>query len=177
MRFGVYMKYYKYYDEYSQIAGGITYVEVTDNFESQRQITVKGNRFLASNIYDSEFGICLGENGCDYDNDLIDEVTEIDKQDFENIWQEYLEKHSYQWNSIKKNYTLGTYIEGHVLIFYPQGILILINNMIIGLIKRSKYNTTTMPHWLDTGHKITAFIYSYDELNHWLILEDPRLIL
>lgn len=166
------MKYYKYNDEESEIAGGTTYIEVDDGWE-MRGITVNGDRYIASNLFYPQWGMVLGEGRVDYDE--INEVTEISKAEFDAVWNEHLVKHQAQWEARKRAYPRGAHVTGYIQIFYPQGVIINLGDGTLAVADHAACHALTPNEWMYTGHKVTGTVRDYDEVNHWLILDNPRV--
>jgi len=165
------MIYYKYQDEYSPIDGGITYVETEDGV-AYRQITINGDKFFMSNINYPELGLILAEGKI---NPNIDEVEEITKKEFDEIWNIHLNIYQVQWNDIKQRNIIGSKVTGYIQLFYPQGVMVNLGNNCLGVANYAECNASAKPEWMYPGYKITAIITGYDELNQWLVLESPKI--
>src|SRR5215204_3650468 len=126
------MRYFKYEDEYSEIAGGSIYVEVEDG-RTLRQLTLNGDFYLASNIQDSRGLLVLGEGRVDYDELIPDLVSEISEQEFEARWESVLAQHDPIWQQSKGRYPPGAPVQGPILLLYPQGVLIELDRETIGI--------------------------------------------
>jgi hypothetical protein len=166
------MRYYKYDDEYSPIDGGVTYIEV-DNGRTWRQITVNGGLYLASNLAYPHWGMTLAEGQVDYD--LIDEVTEISQTEFESVWDTYLVRHQARWSASKQAYPIGTAVQSYIQIFYPQGVIVNLGDDTLGVADYAICRASAQSKWLYPGHKVTAIVVGYDEVNHWLLLGKPQV--
>lgn len=90
------MCYFKYDDEYSEIAGGITYVETDDGW-AMRQLTLNEDKYLTSNINDPNSGMNLADAQIDYGDLDQDQVTEITQEAFEAVWHAVLARHVATW--------------------------------------------------------------------------------
>lgn len=165
------MKYYKYGDEYSLI-GGKTYVE-TDEGYAWRQITVNDERYVASNLVYPGRGMMLAEGQVDYDS--ISTVEEISQTEFETIWNSHLANHQAQWNKSKQLLAIGTAVQGYIQIFYPQGVIVNLDNDILGVADYLTCEISAQPQWMYPGYKVTAIVAGYDEANHWLLLDKPQV--
>jgi hypothetical protein len=127
------MQYYKYPDEYSEIAGGTTYIEIDDGW-SIRQITVNGAAYLASNVSHPDWGMILGDKQADYEDLAAEgEVIPISKQEFEAIWRAHLALRQAKWEAAKQVYSVGTTVHGYIQIFYPQGVIVNLGNDTLGV--------------------------------------------
>jgi hypothetical protein len=166
------MIYYKYDDEYSPIDGGATYIE-TDEGIAYRQITVNGEKYVMSNINYPEWGMMLAEGKIDYT--AIDELQEISQKEFDDIWNAHLIDHQTQWNDTKERYTRGRQVTGYIQLFYPQGIIVNFDEHSLGVADYAECSATAKPEWMYPGYRVTAIVSDYDELNHWIVLEKPKV--
>lgn len=167
------MKYYKYADDYSPISGGTTYIE-TDDGLAIRQITVNGDRYIVSNLRHPPWGLMLAEGRIDYDS-LGDNVVEISPTEFETIWNTHLAKHYPQWQVHKRTYPVGAAVQGWIEIFYPQGVIVYLNDGTRGVADCAACKASSAPEWMYPGYKVTSIVNGYDEVNHWLVLERPKV--
>jgi hypothetical protein len=168
------MKYYKYDDIYNDIVeNGVTYLETEDGY-TFRQITVNDNEYMASNILYPEWGMFLAEGQIDYDT--IEEVINISKEEFEQVWNSYLDKRINNWQKTKSEYPINKSIQGIIQIFYPQGVIVRADNNVLGLADFAETFASAPGLIPSTKVKITATVSGYDETNHWLILEKPQII-
>lgn len=165
------MIYYKYQDEYSPIDGGITYVE-TEEGVTYRQITVNGDKYLMSNLNYPELGMMLAEGEIDL---KIDDVEEITKREFDEVWATHLINYQVQWNDTKQNNTIGSKVTGYIQIFYPQGVIVNLGEHSLGIANYSECRASAKPEWMYPSYKVTAIVADYDELNQWLVLEKPKV--
>lgn len=166
------MKYYKYDDEYSEIDGGVTYIETREGY-AWRQITVNDERYIASNLVYPSWGMMLAEGQVDYES--ISVVEEINQTEFEAIWNNHLANHQAQWNKAKQLLTIGTTVQGYIQIFYPQGVIVNLGDNILGVADYLTCKISAQQQWMYPGYRVTAIIAGYDEANHWLLLDKPQV--
>ena len=167
------MKYYKYLDEESPIGGGVRYIETDDEDVSYREVTWNGARCLASNINYPHWGMCLSDQPAPYDE--IDEVTPISKSEFDAAWNKNLAQTAVRWLFTKLAYPSGTPVQGFIILFYPQGVIVNLGNSVLGVADYKACRHSTKPEFMYPGHKVTATVKDYDELNQWLILDAPKV--
>jgi len=166
------MKYYKYQDEFSPIDSGVTYIETTEGIV-YRQITVNGEKYLMSNINYPEWGMMMAEGRIDYTD--IEEVQEISKAEFDSFWNTYLSDHQAHWDLTKQKYSSGSAVTGHIQIFYPQGVIVNLDEDSLGVANYAECRASAKPEWMYPGHRVDATVADYDELNHWVVLKKPRV--
>ena len=167
------MRYFHYIDEDSPVGNGITYIE-TDKGYAIRQITICGNRYMASNQRYPPWSLCLAEGKIDYD--LLDEdIVEISGAEFEEKWQLGLAQDQSRWLAIKQIYPTGREVQGWFEIFFPQGAIINLGEDILGVADYSACKESAAPEWMSPGFKVSAQVTDYDETNHWLILGNPKV--
>ncbi len=168
-------RYFKYPDEYSPI-GGVTYNE-TLNGSHIRQITFNGSEYAASNVKQPPWSLILPEKNTDYDELMLDvpEITEITKQEFDDIWNAHLATRQEIWNQVKQTYPIGMAVQGVILLFFPQGVIVDLGGDAIGVADYKACRASTKPEFMYTRHKITAGVKDYDEVNQWVILDSPHV--
>jgi hypothetical protein len=165
------MIYYKFQDEFSEIDGGVTYVETQESV-AYRQITVNGEKYLMSNLNYPQWGMMLPEGEID---PHIDEVDEITKQEFDAVWNSHLMDHQDQWHQTKQRYPRGTEVTGYIQTFYPQGVIVNLGENDLGIADYVECRNSAKPEWMYPGYRVTAIVADYDEQNHWLVLERPKV--
>ena len=168
------MRYFRYDDEYSEIAGGVTYVETDDGW-AMRQLTLNGDKYLASNINDLNSGLNLADAQIDYDDLEQDQVTEISQEAFEAVWHAILARHEVVWRQSQTKYPVGMSVEGGLLVFYPQGVIVKLDDMTLGVANHALCHQSSKREHMYPGHKVTAIVGGYDELNHWIVLNTPQV--
>jgi hypothetical protein len=166
------MRYCKYDDAYSELDGGVTYVETNDGWYV-RQATLNGSQHLASNINDPRFGMRLAEGQISYDDLDANDITEIPKDEFEAVWDMILASHAATWRRSKARYALGSPVQGTLLIFYPQGVMVKLDHETIGIADHAACDASTTPEHMYPGHTVTAIVAGYDEQQHWITLGEP----
>lgn len=167
------MKYYKFEEFDFHPLGGTTYIE-SENGCSIRQITAHAGRFLASNVSHPDWGLVLADQCVDFDD--IEEVTSISAFEFEDVWQSHLQQHQREWGEVKQAHPLGSHTNGIIRIFYPQGVIIDLNNNALGVADYNSCCAGSPPDWIPrTGYKVTSVVGGYDETNQWVILQNPQV--
>ena len=167
------MKYYKYQDVESLIGSGIRYVEAEDGW-AIRELTVAGDAFLASNIKYPGWGLLMAEGQVDYDS--IEEVSEIEPSEFEQVWRTHLTRNAGRWLITKLAYSIGTQVKGHIAIFYPQGVIVDLGDAVVGVAGYNECRASTTPECLYPHHAVLGVVSGYDEQNQWLILSSARVL-
>ena len=166
------MKYYKYQDDDGPLGAAMTYVEV-DNGRAWRQITVNAIGSQASNAKYPQWGMTLIDQLVDYDS--IEEVTPIDKSEFDRIWNEHLASRAVEWNETKSTYLIGKAISGYLEVFYPQGVIVDLGDDALGVADHQKCRESTRPEFMYPGHEVTAVVSGYDKANQWIMLDMPHV--
>ena len=103
------MKYYKYPDNYGPLGEAITYVEVKDG-ATIRQLTSSIQGYHGSNVKYHTWGLILVDQKVDYES--IEKVTQISKDEFDEIWEQHLITHEATWVETKNNFPVGTKVVG-----------------------------------------------------------------
>ena len=102
-------------------------------------------------------------------------MTEISPVEFEAVWQKHLSKHQAQWLTSKQLYPPGTEIHGWIEIFFPQGVIVNLGDGTFGVANHAECKASAASEMLTTRQKITAIVRGCDEVNQWLVLDQPRV--
>lgn len=164
------MKYYKYQDDESPIGSSVRYIE-TENNLVLREINFNGADYFASNINYPRWGLCLADQPMDF----TDEVTPISKEEFDYIWNAHLATRQAEWISVKSRFPVTANISGFIQIFYPQGVIVNLDENALGVADYAACKASTRPENMYTRHKVTAVVKGYDEENQWVVLESPQV--
>ena len=164
------MKYYKYLDEESFIGGAARYLE-TDRGRAVREVSLNGDVCLASNILYPHWGMLLAEGRVEYD----EVVTPISKSEFDEAWNKNLTQTAARWLIAKFAYPIGTPVQGSIVIFYPQGVIVDLGRCVLGAADYEACRNSTKAELMYPKHKVTAVVKDYDESNQWLILDSPTV--
>ncbi len=169
------LRYFKYPDDESLI-GGTTYAEMQEGAYI-RQITINGVDVIASYFKHPKWGIWLAEGKVDLEELLKppEWIHSIPKQEFDEIWNAHLATRQEIWNQVKQTYPIGIDVQGKILIFFPQGVIVDLGGDAIGVADYKACRASTKPEFMYTRHKITAGVKDYDEVNQWVILDSPHV--
>ncbi len=132
------------------------WIEMDDKAIANRQVIQIDGIYHVSALED-----CLAEGqllDCEIDANIID----INKEDFENIWNESLKDYKRIWSIIKNKYKLNSYIKAFCMYYYPQGVIFKVDNVIINYIGKEKVK-------IHEEYKMR--IVGYDDVNMWIITE------
>jgi hypothetical protein len=164
------MEYYKYHDEYSDIAPAMTYLEVEGEW-ALRQITFNGERYLTSNV-----DMDLPEKEADY-HALVEEgeVIPISKQEFDSVWNAHLALRQNQWETAKRAYPIDKAVQGSLKLFFPQGVIVNLDGGVLGVADYQACRASTTWENMYPRHKITAVVSGYDEINQWIVLASAQV--
>lgn len=138
-----------------------SFIEIENDGYALRQVTIENGKTLISCRDD-----CLAEGLIDIDF----ECKKISLKDFEKKWTEAKSPYLNEWEEYKIKYSIKDIIEGIIYCFYPQGMIIKIENKILACAKI--LNST---QFTKTGLKISGRVYAYDETNMWLLLDNIKI--
>lgn len=172
------MKYAKFEDDYTHLRPAITYLETDENGGVWRQITFNGKEYLASNIKYPPWGMVLADQPLS-DEDLASlepaEMVGVSREEFLTIWNAHLAERKSIWEASKVTYPIAKKVRGHLLIFYPQGVIVDLENDVLGLADYDACKAATTPENMYPRHIIMAVVSGYDEENQWVLLEAPEV--
>ena len=168
------MKYFRYQDDEGPLDDGVTYVETKDGY-AWRQVTVNRAQSVASSIPDPTHGMALAEGDTDWAALEEVEVTEISRAEFKTPWEASLRKHDVRWMASKHAYPEGTAAHGRLRCFFPQGVIVDLEHETIGVANYEECKVSARPEHLYPGHRVSARTAGYDDVNHWILLSQPRV--
>ncbi len=149
-----------------------TYLEV-DQDCVLRQISKINNEFISSNRKNYKYDFWLTEG--EFSVDKVDSITIISKEEFEVIWNRNNEAYSELWKGIKNRYKINDNVDGYIEVFYPQGVIISVDEVTLGIANYNECREGTMLENLYPNHLVDARVIGYDEVNMWLILDNPKV--
>src|SRR5260221_7355175 len=121
------MKYSKYPDDYTHLGQAVTYLETDDDGWAMRQITFNGKEYFASNVNYPHWSMGLAEKPLD-DEFLASlepgEIIWVSRKEFLTVWNAHLAERKSIWDAAKVAYPIGKKVRGHIVIFYPQGVIV-----------------------------------------------------
>jgi hypothetical protein len=151
------MDYTKFRFKSSLIGDAVSYIESRDG-RPMRQITVKGDVAIASNIYYPKWGLMLS------DQDTCLETEEhSSREEFDLFWAPHLSRNLGRWCVTKLAHPVGSQVEGAVVIFYPQGPILDIGSAVLGVVG-SKLD-------FELNQRVLSIVAGHDEQNQWLVLD------
>lgn len=167
------MRYFKYFDDYI-IENGFRYIEIDENGIAFREVTFNGNIFVASNILYPFKGMFISDQP--YENvEEIEDLENISKDEFEEIWSKSLLQDKAKWESAKMNYPINSEISGSIVCFYPQGVILHLGSGVLGVANYQDCKSSTKPENLYPKHKVIGKVSDYDEQNQWIIVSEPQV--
>lgn len=98
--------------------------------------------------------------------DMLGEVIELTKEQFDKKWYELLLPYRDMWEEIKNRYTINSIFIGQVNYFYPQGTIIK-SDEAIAVAKEVESSFAF--------EQVQGKVVGYDEQNMWLIVEGLKL--
>ncbi|SMF84181.1 hypothetical protein SAMN05661091_2540 [Paenibacillus uliginis N3/975] len=96
---------------------------------------------------------------------------EMTPKEFETLWQRAIEPYRAEWIRTKPQYSLGDRVRGTLAMFYPQGVIIRLNNQAYAVTDDRELREQTPWHYLYPGYCIEGIVAGFDETNFWLVLE------
>jgi hypothetical protein len=169
-----FMKRYFSWDDDDYIVG-TTYIELDDGY-AIKQIALTPNKYITSTRKDNEHGLYLAEGLVNIDEIIEYGGCEITEEQFYIVWNKYRNDLSDKWNETKKSFPIGNEIEGIIEVFYPQGVIFIVSQDVIGIADYNKCSDSTHQENLYPGHKIVGKVIGYDEENMWLIIDNPMVL-
>lgn len=104
------------------------------------------------------------------------ELEPIPKAAFEAVWDELTKEQLPDWLETKRTFTQGTTIFGYLEVLYPHGVIVSIpDTKALGLANYDECAAHSRNHSIHKGLLVEATVSGYDEVNGWLLLEEPRV--
>ncbi|WP_025682805.1 hypothetical protein [Paenibacillus maysiensis] len=165
----------KYLKDCPEPGMGTWYFEIDSDGVAYRQIVIQDDgTYIASNRKHEQYHFLLAEKSID---DTEPYYTKITKEEFEEVWSNYLQAFNKEWHQVKTVLPVGTKVEGYIEAFFPQGTLIhIFQHDAVGLADARLYGEKTPSEWMYPKHEITAIVKGYDELNQWVILDQTQVL-
>lgn len=166
-------RYFKYEDPDSFVGGGTRFVEADDGV-AVREVTVRGNCYLGSNLYYPHWGVMLAEGKTDYES--IDVVQEVTQTEFEHHWEKLLAADAARWEIIRVAYSIGTPVQGYVEVIQPLGVIInLGDGAVLGVANYDNCYRAAEDKLFGRLNRVRATVAGYNEELHWLELSSPEV--
>ncbi|MEM8862351.1 MAG: hypothetical protein AAGD96_28880 [Chloroflexota bacterium] len=177
------MKYFHFIDKFGKLRNADTWVELDRGFVL-RQISILNDEVLASNRPHPNYGYHLPTGYIDYAaynqihaddiaRGLIKPVVKVTPEKFDAVWQKHLDKHQAIWLSTKNEFQLETVARGSVQAFYPQGVIIRLENNVTGIANYDRCREI-FGHTLIPNMPVQVTVGGYNERMQWLILIEPQ---
>ena len=179
------MNYFHFIDKFGKLRNADTWVELDRGFVL-RQISLLNNEVLASNRPHPVHGYHLPTGYIDYaaynqihaddiSRGLIKPVVKTTPEKFDAVWQKHLAHFEPEWALVKKDYTLETVIKGKVRAFYPQGVIISLEDNVTGIANYERCREI-FGHTLIPNMPVQVTVGGYNERMQWLIFIEPQSI-
>lgn len=179
------MKYFHFIDKFGKLNNADTWVELDRGFVV-RQISLRRDEVLASNRPHPRHGYHLPTGYIDYaaynqihaddiGRGLIKPVNKVQPEKFDKVWQKHLNNFEAEWMSVKSNYTLETVVKGEVRAFYPQGVIISLDDNVTGIANYDRCREM-FGHTLVPKMPIQVTVGGYNERMQWLIFIEPKSV-
>ena len=159
------MKYFRSVDNETNI-NRIIYHEFDEEYYCLRAIFEENNKLETTNFINNKYILPEG-SFYEIKDDLGEKITE---KEFENKWKTALYPFVENWNKIKKKYIIGNNIKVKINCFYPQGIILDINEIFYGIANYQECKEKYGSGHLYPKHDMEMKIIGYDEKNMWIKL-------
>lgn len=171
--------YYRFPDEYTTIPDAVTYWEVdAEQWYVVRAITTNGTQVMASNRPYLAWGFCLPDKTVDPADLVPDGIIPVDaisEATFNQVWDTQRAIFQTAWEASKVAYPVGTHVEGWIELFYPQGMIVNLDDGVYGVADYAEAQASAPPMTLYGGYRVTAVVVGYDEVNQWLMVGQPQV--
>lgn len=137
------------------------WIEVSDDNIAIRQLVKEVDNVIRISCIED----CLAEGEIDVD-DLEGEIREISMEEFEKKWSIETKPYRNRWEIQKEKYQIGDIVEGKIKYFYPQGIIVQIDE-VKGIYIDKKENNEYSEYPLDI---IKGIVKGYDDKNMWIVI-------
>lgn len=148
------------------------YFEADDEGVVYRQMLLEeGKASRISNVKKYYFFLA------DHELSLDDpELEPIPKAIFEAVWNELIKEQLPDWLETKRTFPRGTKVIGYLEVLYPHGVIVSIpDTKALGLADYDECAAHAGHRNIHKGLLVEATVSGYDEVNCWLLLEEPRV--
>ncbi len=162
------MKYYKYIDSEAE-EERIVYNEFDNEYYCLRAVYEENEKLASTSFVDEAYQHILPEGSM---SDCIDMLgDEIDSTEFEEKWEQALSPYQKEWNAIKDKYTVGQSITATISCFYPQGIILNIDDeKFHGVADYEKSKTHFGNDKMYPQQPLEMNVEGFDDKNMWVVL-------
>lgn len=141
-------------------------------YTAMRQVVVEGQVAAASSHRRADFGLALGDQPYPLDG-LEAWAEEISSAEFETAWSLAMEPVREQWEELKRTLPIGSRVAGVTYQFYPQGVLVDLGGMFLGIMDHQPYDEEfgLDDPFLVSGVPVVCQVRGHVDLDQWIQLE------
>ncbi|MEK4358568.1 hypothetical protein NYE48_16075 [Paenibacillus sp. FSL M7-1455] len=107
--------------------------------------------------------------------ELFEGDEEITREAFEGIWQQAVLPYREAWEKAKSLCPPGKNVAGTIRMFYPQGVIIQLDEGAYAVADDPGLRERTPPAWMYPGYRIQGKVERADEALLMLVLKDCRV--
>lgn len=145
----------------------VYYFEIDAHMVAYRQVSVVDGQCLVSVAPDFHL--------IETEVELFEGDEEIAPEAFNEIWRKAVMPYKEAWNKAKLLYPPGKNVVGTILMFYPQGVIIQLDQEAFAVADDPGLRSKTPPMWMYPGYRVEGRIERADENNLMLVLENCRV--
>ncbi|MFD0717209.1 hypothetical protein [Paenibacillus sp. GCM10027626] len=153
----------KYFKAHGVEDGEWYYFEIDDDNVAYRQVTIIDDHCSVSIAPDFQ----LSET----EVEIFEGDEEISAEAFGEVWTRAIEPYKPAWERAKQCYSLHHSVAGAIAMFYPQGVIVKIEEDVYAIADFNEVRKSAKLEHLYPGYRITGTVKGYDENNFWLVLE------
>lgn len=161
---------YKYIKENCDSFGDY-YFEIDEEGTAYRQIIANDGTIIVSNRPFQQLHFCLADQEI-----MFNPETEIDKEEFEELWQSGNKPFINDWKYATERVCLGQEVQGEIEVLYSQGIIINLGNNSYGIVDYNECLNNSGSHMIYPGNVIRGNVKGFDYLNLWVIIDKPSIL-
>ena len=144
------------------------YIEMNQEHIPVRQIIITGQE-----VHLSSREPCLAE-GTIYPEQIDAEISFIKKEEFDEVWNQYMKDYQAEFVRQKEKYPVGTELKGKIMCFYPETVLAECADVVFSAdymeCRRNNRKNNLYP-----GKIISGTVSGYDDENCWIEITGSRI--
>lgn len=143
------------------------YFELSQDRVCLRALYVVENQIFNTNINIETPNYFLPEGKWETTQGLF----EITPNEFLAVWDQSILPYLKGWTKLKITTPIGSSVEGTIVCFYPQGVILMLGFQFYGLANYKQCEKVIGGKKMHPGNKLVLTVQKFDDSNMWAVLE------
>ena len=160
------MSYYKYSEIYLA-KFEIAFYELDIDMICIRAVYIVDNEIFNTSLHVDKPNFTLPEGRFEH----TDALVQIDELEFQEIWKESTLPYAPDWSLLKTNLNEGGTVEGSIVCFYPQGVILTSGLRFFCIADYDLCKNRLGEDKMYPGNKLSLIVQGFDDVNMWIKVE------